>query len=77
MIIQSGWRKLHFMVFTSVIRKASNVGLQLRRALSIRAEGRRLLEKDAIAPSAARLCYAAGSQGLQRGKHLIDRVQDS
>jgi len=33
-----------------------NASLQLRRALSIRPEGKRLLEKDAIAPSAARLC---------------------
>src|SRR5687767_5059293 len=36
-----------------------NVGLQLRRAISIQAEGIRLLEKHAIAPSAARLCWAA------------------
>jgi hypothetical protein len=35
-----------------------NAGLQLRRAISIQAEGRKLLEKHAIAPSAARLCYA-------------------
>jgi hypothetical protein len=36
-----------------------NACLQLRRAISIQAEGTRLLEKDAIAPSAARLCYVA------------------
>ena len=36
-----------------------NAGLQLRRAISIQAEGKKLLEKHAIAPSAARLCYAA------------------
>jgi len=36
-----------------------NDGLQLRRAISIQAEGKKLLEKDAIAPSAARLCYVA------------------
>ena len=36
-----------------------NAGLQLRRAISIRAEGKKLLEKHAIAPSAARLCWAA------------------
>jgi hypothetical protein len=36
--------------------KTSNAGLQLRRAVSIQAEGRKLLEKHAIAPSAARLC---------------------
>ena len=39
----------------------SNDGLQLRRAISIRAEGKRLLEKHAIAPSAARLCYVAAA----------------
>jgi len=31
----------------------------LRRAISIQAEGKVLLEKHAIAPSAARLCWAA------------------
>jgi hypothetical protein len=36
-----------------------NAGLQLRRAISIQAEGKRLLEKHAIAPSAARLCSVA------------------
>jgi len=36
-----------------------NAGLQLRRAISIQAERKRLLEKHAIAPSAARLCCAA------------------
>jgi hypothetical protein len=40
-------------------REAHNDGLQLRRAISIQAEGTKLLEKHAIAPSAARLCYAA------------------
>ena len=34
-------------------------GLQLRRAISIQAEGKKLLEKHAIAPSAARLCWAS------------------
>jgi hypothetical protein len=42
-------------------RKMSNAGLQLRRAIIIQAEGTRLLEKYAIAPSAARLCYIARS----------------
>ena len=37
----------------------SNAGLQLRRAITIQAEGKKLLEKHAIAPSAARLCWAA------------------
>jgi hypothetical protein len=41
------------------IQQPSNGGLQLRRAISIQAEGTRLLEKDAIAPSAARLCWVA------------------
>jgi hypothetical protein len=39
--------------------KPPNDGLQLWRAISIQAEGTRLLEKHAIAPSAARLCWAA------------------
>jgi hypothetical protein len=39
-----------------------NDGLQLRRAISIQAEGKKLLEKHPIAPSAARLCYAAGEE---------------
>jgi hypothetical protein len=39
--------------------KQYNAGLQLRRAICIQAEGTRLLEKHAIAPSAARLCSAA------------------
>jgi hypothetical protein len=43
----------------SDIKKASNAGLQLRRAITIQAEGTRLLEKHAIAPSAARLCCAS------------------
>ncbi|HUC20424.1 MAG TPA: hypothetical protein VMR98_02935, partial [Candidatus Polarisedimenticolaceae bacterium] len=42
-------------------REAANAGLQLRRAISIQAEGIRLLEDHAIAPSAARLCYAPKS----------------
>jgi hypothetical protein len=36
--------------------KLSNGGLQLRRAISIQTAGKKLLEKHAIAPSAARLC---------------------
>ena len=39
--------------------KKSDDGLQLRRAISIKAEGKKFLEKYAVAPSAARLCYAA------------------
>jgi len=39
--------------------KQANAGLQLRRAISIRPEGKSLLEKHAVAPSAARLCYVA------------------
>jgi hypothetical protein len=38
--------------------KRDNAGLQLRRAISIQAEGERPFEKHAIAPSAARLCWA-------------------
>ena len=37
----------------------SNAGLQLRRAISIQSEGKRLLEKHAVAPSAAIACCAA------------------
>jgi hypothetical protein len=37
-------------------RRESNDGLQLRRANAIQAEGIKLLENHAIAPSAARLC---------------------
>jgi hypothetical protein len=40
----------------------SNDGLQLRRAISTQAEGKRLLEKHDIAPSAARLCFMKGRQ---------------
>jgi hypothetical protein len=40
-------------------KSLANDGLQLRRAISIQAEGQRLLEKHAVAPSAARLCSAA------------------
>jgi hypothetical protein len=39
--------------------KAHNDGLHLRRVITIQAEGKRLLEKHAIAPSAAGLCYMA------------------
>jgi hypothetical protein len=39
--------------------KRHNAGLQLRCAISNRAEGTKLLEKDAIAPSAASTCSAA------------------
>jgi hypothetical protein len=40
-------------------RRRQKDGLQLRRAISIQAEGKRSLEKHAIAPSAARLCSTA------------------
>jgi hypothetical protein len=43
------------------IAKQPNAGLQLRRAITIQADGKRLLEKNAIAPSAARLCWMAPS----------------
>jgi hypothetical protein len=42
----------HLMSKTSGI----TLGLQLRRAISIQSEGTKVLEKNAIAPSAARLC---------------------
>ena len=47
------------MCLIGFTKKPSNDGPQLRRAISIRAEGTRLLEKNAIAPSAARLCWSA------------------
>jgi hypothetical protein len=37
--------------------KPSNDGLQLRRAIGIQAEGIRVLDENATAPSAARLCW--------------------
>ena len=43
--------------------------LQLRRAISIQAEGTRLLEKHAIAPSAASACWAASRD--QTRKRLL------
>jgi hypothetical protein len=45
-------------------------GLQLRRAVSIQAEGTRLLEKHAIAPSAARLCSAASTLRVTEGSYI-------
>jgi len=47
-----------------------NVGLQLRRAISIQAEGTKLLEKHAIAPSAARLCFMKGRQ-VKKQSYLL------
>jgi hypothetical protein len=43
------------IMFAPSLPQASNAGLQLRRAISIRPDGKRLLEKDATAPSTARL----------------------
>src|SRR6185295_7780181 len=40
----------------SQMSETSNAALQLRRAISIQSEVKKLLEKNAIAPSAARLC---------------------
>jgi hypothetical protein len=37
-------------------------GLQLRRAISTQAEGKKLFDKHAFAPSAARLCFMKGRQ---------------
>ena len=44
-------------------------GLQLRPAISIQAQGIRLLERHAIAPSAARLCWIAAVISIYR-KHF-------
>jgi len=58
---------------------AHNDGLQLRRAISIQAEGIELLEKHAIAPSAARLCSAPSlvSQAVdsKRALHIVGRLR--
>src|SRR6266508_1184258 len=51
--------------------KQPNAGLQLRRALSIQAEGIGLLEKHAIAPSAARLVMLRAPRWL--GERTSDR----
>lgn len=51
---------------------AYNDGLQLRRAISIQAGGKRLLEKHAIAPSAARLCFMKGCQEKKQSYLLAD-----
>ncbi len=56
--------------------EAPNVGLQLRRADSTRAEGKRLLEKSATAPSAARLCYAVGLRQSYLSRHIPLVEQD-
>jgi hypothetical protein len=50
------------MILKHPLKKAHNSGLQLRRAISIQAKGTRLLEKYAIAPSAARLCSIAAAR---------------
>jgi len=44
---------------SSMQRKPHNDCLQLRRTISIQDKGKKLLERHAIAPSAARLCWAA------------------
>ena len=46
-------------------KKPSNAGLQLRRAISTQFAGEELLEKRAIAPSAARLCWGPTVQSEQ------------
>jgi hypothetical protein len=45
-----------FMIVHTAVR-LPNDGLQVRRAIGIPAEGIRLLEKNAIAPSTPRLCW--------------------
>jgi hypothetical protein len=53
--------------------KKHNAGLQLRRAISIQAEGRKLFENHAIAPSAARLCSAAQLFNAENGREYKRR----
>jgi hypothetical protein len=69
-----GNRLLSLIDTPRVLISAPNDGLQLRRAISIQAEGMKLLEKHAIAPSAARLCWA--EQG-QDGAAYVQRNQQS
>jgi hypothetical protein len=48
------------MVFIELLKKVpSNTALHLRRAISIQSAREKLLEKHAIAPSAASACSAA------------------
>ena len=54
-------RRIHNDFYHDFLNQPPNDRLQLRRAISIQAEGKKLLEKHAIAPSAARL-YAARPQ---------------
>jgi hypothetical protein len=50
---------LWFFAFRgSLYERRSTLALQLRRAISIQTDGKRLRQRRAIAPSAARLCYA-------------------
>jgi hypothetical protein len=54
--------------------KPSNAGLQLRRAITIQAERKTLVEKHAIAPSAARPCYAAAPRKTFNVSHFLCAV---
>lgn len=60
--------------FTGNSGTRDNAGLQLQRAISIQAEEKKLLKKHAIAPSAARLCYAAAlmAKGLLHPSRVIN-----
>jgi hypothetical protein len=55
--------------------KTPNAGLQLRRAISIQAEGMRFLENLAIAPSAARLCWAAAVIVVYNFSHDLSNLK--
>jgi hypothetical protein len=59
-LFQESWRRRELEAGRISSSGSPNAGLQLRRAISIQTEGTRLLEKHAIAPSAARLCSMAG-----------------
>ena len=43
-------------ILIHVLMKRITLAFRLGRAISIQAEGKKLLEKHAVAPSAARLC---------------------
>jgi len=60
-----------FTDFVSRNEKPPNDGLQLRRAISIQANGKRLLKKHAVAPSAARLCWAAFAAMINVANYLF------
>jgi hypothetical protein len=66
--------KTHEKQISFIDRTEDNAGHQRRRAISFRPDGTRLLEKDAIAPSAARLCYASPASFVTPSLHFDHSV---